>query len=147
MRHLLKSAAWLVAGALAACSTVHLEDPPAGVNACHPSQMFFATRIWPELLTQNYNGQTCADSACHGEAAPGRALRVIMPMSIPTYPFAAQSDWDRSYVSVTQQMLCTSVRDSELYLRPAGLRTHSATLFAPDGPEASLLEMWVAASP
>lgn len=132
---------------LGACSTVDLGDPPAEVNACRPSQMFFVDRIWPELLTKSYGGRTCGDATCHGSPT-GPPPRIVMPTSTPTFPFTAQSDWEMSYRSVTQQLTCTNARGSELFTRPAGLSTHGGgQLFPPDGPEGVLLEMWVAASP
>lgn len=140
---------WLLLGAIAmaACTTVHLDGPPAEVNACRPSQMFFVERIWPEFLAQSYNGQSCGGATCH-DPVSGRALRVLMPTSPPTFPFPAQSDWETSYLSVTQQLNCSSVLGSELYTRPAGLRSQAhPRLIDPDGPEAVLLEQWVAASP
>lgn len=129
------------------CSTVYLDPAPADVNACRPSQMFFATRIWPEFLGQNYGGKTCSDSRCHDATGSG-SLYAVMPASVPSYPFAAQSDWERTYLSVTSKMICTNVRGSRLYTDPAGLRPHfGGKLIEPEGPEAALLEMWVAATP
>lgn len=130
------------------CSTVDLGDPPSDVNSCRPSQMFFVEHIWPEFLTQNYSGRTCGDgNPCHGSPS-GPEPRVIMPTSVPSFPFLGGSDWEKSYRSITQKMTCTNVRAGELYTRPAGLATHGGgKLFEPDGPEALLLEMWVAASP
>ena len=143
------SAFWaaLVLGGGGACSTVHLEDPPADVNMCHPSQMFFVDRVWPEFLGKDYGGKTCGDANCHN-ANSGLRLHVVMPTSTPSFPFMAQSDWDVSYRSVTEQLTCSNARGSELFTRPAGLRTHGGgKLIEPDGPEGLLLEAWVAASP
>jgi hypothetical protein len=124
-----------------------LDAPPADVNACRPSQIFFAEHVWPEFLGQTYSGMTCGDARCH-DPASGRPFRSEAPTSVPTYPFAAQSDWEKLYLSATQQLICTNVRGSELYTRPAGLRTHGGgKLIEPDGPEALLLDMWVGASP
>lgn len=137
----------LVIAGTAACSTVHLEGPPAEVNACRPSQRFFVERIWPEFLAQSYSGQTCGGATCH-DPVSGRALRVLMPASTPSFPFSAQSEWETSYLSVTQQLNCSSVLGSELFTRPAGLRSQAhPRLIDPDGPEALLLQQWVAALP
>ena len=139
-----------VVGGAGGCSTVELGDPPADVNACRPSQMFFVASVWPDFLAKTYAGdKTCGQSACH-DAPSGRLLRVVAPTSGPpaAYPLAAGSDWEVVYRSAAQQMICTNSRGSELYTRPAGLRTHGGgKLIEPDGPESILLDMWVAASP
>jgi hypothetical protein len=133
-----------------ACSTVELGDPPADVNACRPSQTFFVDRVWPEFLASTHAGKTCGDSNCH-DPASGRLLRVVNLASTPSpaIPLAGGSDWDIAYRSAAQQMNCTNVRASELFTRPAGLRTHGGgALIDPiNGPEGPLLDMWVAASP
>jgi hypothetical protein len=133
-----------------ACSTVDLGDPPADVNACRPSQMFFVDHVWPEFLSQNYSGKTCGDTRCH-DAASARLLRVVAPTSTPTpaFPLTGGSDWDNLYRSAAQRMTCTNVRGSELFTRPSGLLRHGGgTLIDPiNGPEGPLLDAWVAASP
>jgi hypothetical protein len=116
--------------------------------------MFFVSSIWPEFLGKTYAGnQTCGQSSCH-DAPSGRLLRVVEPASVsgaappPTFPLAPGSDWEIDYRSAVQQMICTNSRGSELYTRAAGLRSHApGKLIEPDGPEAILLDMWVAASP
>ena len=129
------------------CSTVYLDAPPADVNACRPSQVFFVEHVWPEFLAKSYNGKTCGDANCH-DGPSGRQPTVVMPTSAPSTPFVAQSDWAMSYRSVTQKLICANVRGSDLYTRPAGLRTHGGgKLIEPDGPEELLLENWVTATP
>ena len=48
-----------LAGVVAAgCSTVNLGDPPADVNACRPSQDFFANGgMWDMFLDKDYGGK------------------------------------------------------------------------------------------
>jgi len=128
------------------CGTVDGGDPPADVNACRPSQMFFVDQIWPNFLAKDYGGKTCGDARCH-DAASSRLLRVVAPTSTatPSFPLAGGSDWEALYRSAAEQMSCTNVLGSELYVRPAGIRTHTGgSLIQPSGPEAQLLLDWVA---
>ena len=139
----------IAAAALAAapaCSTVDLGDPPADVNACRPSQAFFRDMIWSGFLDKDY-GKKCSDARCHDPASQRLLVVPAMLSAAPaTTPFAGGSDWDVAYRSATQQLSCTDVLGSELYARPSGLQSHGGgMLFAPDGPEAMLLTMWVAA--
>jgi hypothetical protein len=131
-------------GALvAACGVVDVGPPVSGINTCRPDQAFFAAEIYPNFLAKDFGGRTCGDSQCHDNAS-GRQLRVFPPTSPPYVPFAAGSDWDMLYRSAAEQMSCANVRASELYTRPAGLRSHGGSqLIAPDGPEAMLLDAWV----
>lgn len=129
------------------CGIVALGDPPADTNACRPSQSFFVDRVWGEFLDTPHNGKLCRDSGCH-DVASGRLLRLVAPTSTPTIPLAAGSDWEMNYRSAAQQMICTNVRGSELFTRPAGLTVHGSNgaLIDPvSGPEGPLLDMWVAA--
>ena len=139
----LLAAAGLGAGALGACSSVDLGDPPADINACRPSQTFFVDEIWPNFLDKDYNGRKCADSACHAASA-GRPLSLVVPMSPDTVPL--MGDWAANYRSVTENMQCSNVRSSPLLTNPAGLVTHGGgKLIEPNGDEATLIEMWVTA--
>jgi len=136
-----------VTGLGGACSIVELGDPPADVNACRPSQAFFVDHVWGEFLNQDYGGKTCKDGGCH-DTASSRLLRLVDPTSTPTVPLAPGSDWEANYRSATQQLICTNVRGSELFTRPAGLVIHGtpSRLIDPvSGPEGPLLDMWVAA--
>lgn len=136
--------ALVLAGAtVAGCGVVDVGPPVSGVNSCRPSQAFFAAEVYPNFLAKDFGGRTCGDSQCH-DLASGQALRVFPPTSAPDVPFAAGSDWDMLYRSASEQMSCADVRASELYTRPAGLRSHvGGQLIAPDGPEAMLLDAWV----
>jgi hypothetical protein len=136
-----------LAGTLAAgCSTVDLGDPPADVNACRPSQDFFANGgLWDMFLDKDYGGKHCKDSACHGEGA-GRPLSLKAPMTMSPVPLPLPADWMANYISVTEQMQCSNVHSSPLLANPAGIVTHGGgMLIMPDGPEATLIEMWVTA--
>jgi hypothetical protein len=138
----------LVAGPMVgatACSTVELGDPPADVNACRPSQMFFADRVWPEFLSKDYGGKTCGAATCHDAVSP--VLAVPMSTPTPAIPFPGGSDWEMIYRAAAQRMTCTNVRGSELFTRPSGLRPHGggALIDPVNGPEGPLLDMWVAA--
>ena len=145
---------WLATAAAAlagACSTVALGDPPAGTNSCRPSQAFFVERVWGEFLSVPHNGKTCADSGCHDDSS-GRLLRLVQPDpgDPTTVPLLPGSTWELNYRSASQQMICTNVRASELFTRPAGLVIHGvggALIDPVNGPEGPLLDMWVAATP
>ncbi|HEY4187156.1 MAG TPA: hypothetical protein VGP07_18920 [Polyangia bacterium] len=138
-------AALLLVGA---CSTVDVGAPPADVNACRPSQRFFVEQVWPNYLTKDYGGKTCADANCHG-AATSSALKLPTPTSTPEYPLLSGSDWFAAYLSASQEMSCTDVTGSPLYAKPSGLlAAHSGgTLFPPGGPEFDLLQQWVTPGP
>ncbi len=131
-----------VAGGLPACDTVDLETQPVGINRCRPDRAFFAERIWPQFLDKDFGGKRCTDARCH-DASSGRQMILIRPTSAPTLPFAM--DWEAVYKSVTNQMQCTSVLESDLVSRPDGRRTHGGgKLIEPDGPEVQLVLQWVA---
>jgi hypothetical protein len=141
----------LVTAALCAalgCSTVDVGAPPADINACRPDQRYFVETVWPGYLTANYGGKTCADANCHG---PGTSsgLRLLPPTSVPSYPLLVGTDWYAAYLSAAQAMTCTDVNGSALYDKPAGLApSHGGgTLFAPGGPEFTLLMQWVMPGP
>lgn len=129
--------------ASAGCDVVALGPPPAGVNACRPGQQFFIEQIWPNVLGKDYGGKHCYDSKCH-DAGSGRQLILTPPTSTGTIPFPP--DWQSVYTSAAEQMQCSNVRASELLTRGSNQRTHGGgKLFESSGPEATLLEMWVAA--
>jgi hypothetical protein len=134
----------LGAGALAlGCTSVDLGDPPADVNACRPSQAFFVDEIWPNFLDKDYGGRRCADGACHGPAA-GRPLTLLIPEVVATTPLTM--NWAANYRSATENMQCSQVDSSALLRNPSGQVTHGGgKLIEPNGPEATLLEMWVIA--
>jgi hypothetical protein len=126
----------------AACNTVDVGPPLADVNACRPSQSFFVEQIWPNFLSKTYaNGKRCSDSGCH-DAGSGRALVLTPPQSAGTIPLPA--DWAQIYRSTTEQLLCTNVESSPLLARPDGRQTHGGQkLIEPNGPEATLVKMWI----
>ena len=133
--------------AAAGCSTVDLGDPPADVNACRPSQDFFANGgIWDDFLNKDYSGKHCSDAACHADAA-GRPLSLKVPEMVgPPIPQPLPPNWAANYRSVTENMECSNVRSSPLLTNPSGLVTHGGgKLIDPNGPEATLLQMWLTA--
>ena len=135
------------AGTLAAgCSTVDLGDPPADVNACRPSQDFFANGgLWDMFLNKDYGGKHCMDSSCHAAGA-GRPLSLKMPEPGTPVPLPLPPIWMANYISATEQMQCSNVHSSPLLANPSGIVTHGGgKLIEPDGPEATLIEMWVTA--
>ncbi len=90
----------IVAGA--ACRTVDLGAPPADVNACRPSQTYFAQEIWPNVLDKDYGGKKCSDATCH-DPASGKPLTLIpnpLPMIDATMPpIPLPDDWAKNYRS------------------------------------------------
>jgi len=136
-----------LAGTLAAgCSTVDLGDPPADVNACRPSQDFFANGgLWDMFLDKDYGGKHCKDAACHSAGA-GRPLSLKIPEPGTPVPLPLPANWMANYISATEQMQCSNVHSSPLLANPAGIVPHGGRkLIEPDGPEATLIEMWVTA--
>lgn len=138
--------AGLLLGALTvaavACETVDLGTPPADVNACRPSQQFFADEIWPNVLSKDYAGLHCTDATCHGGAS-NNSLRLLIPLN-PTPPIPLTMEWYDNYISTTQQMKCTNVAASLLLEKPTTFQPHlGGKLFEPDGAEATLIKMWI----
>jgi hypothetical protein len=140
---LLLAAAFAPALAGVACETVDLGQPPADVNACRPSQQFFVDEIWPNFLAKDgyAGGVHCYDSACHGALAPN-ALDLVVPTTPGYLPLTG--DWLNNYTTATEEMNCANVAASKLLEYPAGLRVHFGDkLIEPDGPEATLIKMWI----
>jgi hypothetical protein len=124
-----------------ACETVDLGQPPADINACRPSQQFFIDEIWPNVLAKDYGGKHCYDSTCHGALAPN-ALDLNDPMTAGTIPLTGT--WAVNYMTATEEMNCSNVASSKLIEYPGGIRNHGGNkLFDPDGPEATLIKMWI----
>lgn len=139
LRHIatLLSVSWLLTG----CGTVDLGTPPADINTCRPSQAFFASRVWPELLDRDYGGKKCGDARCHGLTS-GRALIVVAPTSVPMVPLP--EDWMQVYRSASSQLQCTDVAQSALIMKIDGRQSHAGgKLVEPGGPETTMLRMWV----
>ena len=131
-----------LAAAAVACETVDLGPPPADVNACRPSQQFFADEIWPNVLSKDYNGVHCTDATCHGGAS-NNSLRLLIPIN-PTPAVPLTVEWYDNYISATQQMKCTNVAASLLLEKPTTIQPHIGNkLIEPDGPEAALVKMWI----
>jgi hypothetical protein len=125
------------------CDTVDVGAPLAEVNACRPKQAFFVEQIWPNFLARDYGGKHCYDGGCH-DAASGRALVLTPPTSAAAVPLPP--DWAAIYRSATEQLRCTNVDASPLLMRPDGRQTHGGEkLIEPNGPEATLVKMWVVA--
>lgn len=136
-----------VGGAIG-CETVDLGTPPADVNACRPSEAFFVTEIWPNVLSKDYNGRRCIDARCH-DPGSGRPLSLIanpLPAIDPAVaiPNPLPDDWAKNYRSAAEQMNCSNVGASDMILLPTNTRTHGGgQLFAPTSPEVTSLTMWV----
>jgi hypothetical protein len=125
----------------AACNTGDVGPPLADVNACRPSQSFFIEQIWPNFLSKDYGGKRCSDRGCH-DSGSGRALVLTPPQSAAAVPLPAE--WAQIYRSATEQLLCTNVESSPLLARPDGRQTHGGQkLIEPNGPEATLVKMWI----
>ena len=143
-RRAFRSGLWTAFAAVAcACGTVDLGEPPADVTACRPSERYFAQAVWAGFLNKDFGGKRCGDARCH-DATSGQSLVVAGPMGMPTVPLSR--DWGVVYRSVTEQLSCSNPSGSALLLKPDGRTSHGGKqLFAPDGPEATLIRMWVAA--
>jgi hypothetical protein len=125
------------------CETVDLGQPPSDINACRPSQQFFIDEIWPNFLAkEGYPGGVhCYDASCHGALAPN-ALDLIVPTVAGAIPLTG--DWASNYMTVTEEMSCSNVGSSKLLELPSGLKVHGGgKLIEPDGPEATLIKMWI----
>jgi hypothetical protein len=137
-----------VAGALAACDTVNLGDPPADVNACRPSEQYFVDEIWPNVLSKDYGGKHCYDSKCH-DPVSGRRPQFIAdpkPALAPGQPIPVPlpNDWAKNYRTAADEMNCSDVSGSKLLLDPEGLNGHGGgKLFANTDPEELSLRKWV----
>jgi hypothetical protein len=128
--------------AASACDTVDLGVPPADVNGCRPSQQFFYEHIWPEFLGADHGGKHCSDTRCHDASSP-RLLLLPVPTSPPGLPLP--SDWAAVYKAATEQMFCTNVSASPLLVRPSSADHGGGMLIEANGPEATLVRMWVEA--
>lgn len=134
-------------GGLLGCETVELGTPPADVNACRPSEAYFVTEIWPNVLAKSYGGRKCADAKCH-DPGSGRPLTLIAnpqpaidPAAIPT---PLPEDWAKNYRSASEQMNCSNVSASALIELPTNTRVHGGgQLFKPDSMEVTSLTRWV----
>ena len=154
MRRPCLRAAVLVAGVIGACQTVDLGTPPADLNACRPSQLFFTTDVWPNVLSQSYSGKHCYDAACH-DSGSGRPLTLV-PVTGggsasdggTAVPVPLTGDWAANYISASEQMNCSTASASPLYLLPTGMRTHGGSmLFDPVSPQARTILMWPSVHP
>ena len=151
----LRASVALCAVAGLACQTVDLMEPPADINTCRPSQMYYALgttadggmtpSVWDGVLNQDYGGKHCHDSACHG-AGSKNSLKLTVPTSAPTFPLTME--WAANYRATAEQMNCANVRSSRLLALPSGLQTHGGgKLFEPNGMEADIIIGWVGAAP
>jgi hypothetical protein len=128
------------------CETVDLGDPPSDVNACRPSQQWFVDQIWPMVLAKDGypGGVHCYDAACHGALAPNALDLIYYDPAPPGPPIPLTGDPAADYVSVTEEMSCSNVASSKLIELPSGIKVHGGgKLFEPDGPEATLIKMWI----
>jgi hypothetical protein len=141
---LLLLAASSLLGAALGCQTVDLGAPPADVNLCEPSQQFFIDDIWPMFLGMSYAGKHCYDSGCHGPGST-TAMTLTNPIEAATMP-PLPADWAANYTQVTHRMNCADPLDSDLLIYPENRVPHGGgMLIMPNGPEATLVSMWVAA--
>jgi hypothetical protein len=124
------------------CGTVDLGSPPADLNACLPSEKFFAQQIWPEFLSKDFGGKHCYDGGCHGAGSP-QSMVLAAPASQPSAPLSPE--WEAVYLAVSRQMNCTSPSASALIERPSNLNHGGGKLIDMEGAEATLVKMWVAA--
>ena len=145
-------AAVAVLSSVLGCETVDLGDPPADINACRPSQTYFV-EIWEQILDVDYGGMKCHNAQCHGAASTNslRLTSIVPPAKDATgalviaIPFV-DAAWNANYRSTTEQMNCSNVAASKLLALPTGQRPHrGGMLFAPDGPEATLIKGWIGA--
>lgn len=150
--------AGLVAGGLiGACQTVDLGSPPADIDACHPSEIFFVQRVWPDVLSASYGGKHCADSQCHGVGnqtpltfiatpqPPMQAATMAMPSPAVTLPLP--DDWAANYLAASQEMNCDDPTASKLITTPTSPTHGGGVLFATTAMEVVELTAWVTASP
>ena len=136
------------AGAIAACRTVDLGTPPADLNACRPSQFFFVSDIWTNVLSKDYGGKHCYDAGCH-DAGSGRPLTLI-PVAgggggpgDAGVPLPLTGAMAANYVSAAEQMNCSNAATSDLLLLPTNQRTHGGQqLFPPISDEAQAIRDW-----
>jgi hypothetical protein len=127
-----------------ACETVYLGEPPSDVNACRPSQAFFIAEILPNFLQKDYGGIHCYDSTCHGGLAPNALDLVFIDTAVNPGAIPLTGDWANNYRTSTEQMNCANVAASKLLEYPAGLKVHGGgKVIEPDGPEATLIKMWI----
>jgi hypothetical protein len=134
------------AGGAIGCETVDLGTPPADVNACRPSQSYFVTEVWPNVLNKSYGGRKCVDAKCH-DPGSGRPLTLIanpQPTTLPDpLPNPLPEDWAKNYRSAAEQMNCSNVGASFLILQPTSATHGGGQLFKPTSPEVTSLTMWV----
>ena len=131
-----------VAFAASSCDTVDLGSSPADLNACLPSEKFFAQHLWPEFLGKDYGGKHCYDGGCHGAGSP-QVMVLVPPAGEPMVPLSPE--WAAVYQAVARQTNCTSASASLLIERPSNVNHGGHKLIDPDGAEATLVKMWVVA--
>jgi len=137
----------LAAGAVAGCETVDLGTPPADLNACRPSQLFFVSDIWPNVLSKDYGGKHCYDSSCH-DPGTGRPLTLQPPSPSDSSSVPLTGVWATNYISASEQMNCSTASASQLYLLPTNTLTHGGQqLFAPVSDEARAVLKWPSVHP
>lgn len=133
----------LLLGMLASCEIVDLGAPPAEINACRPSALFFMNEVWPNYLAKPLGGKRCSDGGCH---AGSSARQLVMPPPASAVMVPMPPDWATVYRSVTEQIQCTNVGSSPLLTRPNGRQVHGGgKLIEPDGEEERLVRKWVVA--
>ena len=146
-----------VGALLGACETVDLGAPPADVNACRPSQIYFVNHIWPDVLNKPYGTKRCSDAGCHG-AGNQTAFALIAdpqpPMTAPAMGapdpvvmLPLPDDWLNNYRAASQEMNCDDPTASLLVLTPTSPTHGGNMLFSPTSTEVTELEHWVSVTP
>jgi hypothetical protein len=164
---LLAAAAPALAGA--GCYTVDLGMPPSDINACRPSQSYYVygtsadggvsdadsnQGIWTEVLTHDFGGRHCVDTACHGSGSTNslklatsncQPFNAAMPCN-PPIPLT--QEWADDYRATAEQMNCSSVMASKLLAKPTGQLNHfPGKLFDLTDKQAGVIIGWVGALP
>ena len=89
----------------------------------------------------------CYDSGLPRRAGAERAATLIDPPTTRRHASRCTGDWANNYMTVTEEMNCSNVAASKLLEFPAGIRVHGGgKLIEPDGPEATLIKMWISAA-
>jgi len=161
---LLAAAAPTLAGS--ACYTVDLGQPPSDINSCRPSQSYYVfgtssdggvsdaganMGIWTDVLSHDFGGKHCNDTACHGSGSTN-SLKLTMPGCLPftgcNIPVPLTQEWADNYRSTAEQMNCSNVMASKLLAKPTGQEPHfPGKLFDLTDPQASVIIGWVGALP
>jgi len=147
----------LAGGLLGACETVDLGSPPADVNACRPSQIYFVNHIWFGVLDTPYGTKRCSDAQCHGVGTQTAFTLIANPQPPMTAPTMANpdppvtlplsDDWSNNYRAASQEMNCDDPTASQLVLTPTSPTHGGGMLFSTTSMEVLEIEKWVSVMP